>query len=247
MLAIVGGWLCIAAGVFVTLFFVTAPYGRYARKGWGPTMPGHLGWLVMEAPAALVFAAGFGAGQHHNVTAWVFLALWELHYGYRAFVYPFTLREHGRRMPVMVAVMAVVFNTVNAWLNAWWLFDLSGGYPDSWLTDPRFLAGTALFLAGMTVTRSADETLRRLREPGGPAGYAVPRAALYRRVSSPNYLGEIVEWIGWAVLTWSLPGLAFAAWTAANLVPRARANHRWYRQQFADYPPERKALIPWLW
>jgi len=104
-----------------------------------------------------------------------------------------------------------------------------------------------LFLTGMAVTRSADETLRRLREPGGPAGYAVPQGALYRRVSSPNYLGEIVEWIGWAILTWSLPGLAFAAWTAANLVPRARANHRWYREQFADYPPERKALIPWFW
>jgi len=38
----------------------------------------------------------------------------------------------------------------------------------------------------------------------------------------------------------------FAIWTMANLVPRALAHHRWYRETFADYPPGRKALIPYL-
>jgi protein-S-isoprenylcysteine O-methyltransferase Ste14 len=75
----------------------------------------------------------------------------------------------------------------------------------------------------------------------------VPQGGLYRWVSSPNYLGEIVQWAGWALATWSLPGVAFAVWTAANLVPRAQANQLWYRQRFPDYPPERKALIPGVW
>jgi hypothetical protein len=65
-------------------------------------------------------------------------------------------------------------------------------------------------------------------------------------VSAPNYLGEIVEWSGWALATWSLAGLAFALYTTANLAPRALANHRWYRQQFPGYPPERRALLPHL-
>ncbi|SLI77774.1 steroid dehydrogenase [Mycobacteroides abscessus subsp. abscessus] len=34
--------------------------------------------------------------------------------------------------------------------------------------------------------------------------------------------------------------------TAGNLVPRAFATHRWYREKFADYPRNRKALIPFL-
>ena len=42
-------------------------------------------------------------------------------------------------------------------------------------------------------------------------------------------------------------GLTFALWTAANLVPRARANHLWYKRQFGDYPIERHALIPGVW
>ena len=69
---------------------------------------------------------------------------------------------------------------------------------------------------------------------------------MYRHVSCPNYLGEMLEWTGWAVLTWSLAGTAFAVFTAANLVPRAMAIHRWYRDKFPDYPVERKAVIPFL-
>jgi protein-S-isoprenylcysteine O-methyltransferase Ste14 len=80
------------------------------------------------------------------------------------------------------------------------------------------------------------------READG--AYVVPRGILFRRVSCPNYLGELIQWCGWAVATWSLAGLTFAVWTAANLVPRAHAHHRWYRERFPDYPPERRALLP---
>jgi hypothetical protein len=43
-----------------------------------------------------------------------------------------------------------------------------------------------------------------------------------------------------------MAGLAFALYTAANLVPRALRHHAWYRERFVDYPSERKALIPYL-
>jgi 3-oxo-5-alpha-steroid 4-dehydrogenase 1 len=240
-------WLLLAAGVFVLLFFVTAPYGRHVRGGWGPTLASRTGWLIMEAPSVLVFAAGFALGSHHGgACAWVFLLMWESHYVYRAFVYPFTRRDRARRMPLSVVALAVAFNGVNASLNALWLFELSGGYASAWLRDPRFVAGLLLFVSGMVVNRRADGALRRLRA-SRESDHAVPRGGLYRWISCPNYFAEIVEWTGWALATWSLPGLAFAVWTAANLVPRARANHRWYRQQFADYPRERKALVPGLW
>ena len=84
-----------------------------------------------------------------------------------------------------------------------------------------------------------------LRKPG-EAHYSIPHGGFYRYVSCPNYLGEIVEWIGWAILTWSLAGLAFAVFTIANLLPRALAIHRWYRKEFSDYPATRKAVIPFL-
>lgn len=69
---------------------------------------------------------------------------------------------------------------------------------------------------------------------------------LFKYVSCPNYLGEIIQWAGWALLTMSPAGLVFLIWTIANLAPRALAHHRWYKETFQDYPDERKALLPGL-
>ncbi|GAA5201170.1 3-oxo-5-alpha-steroid 4-dehydrogenase [Rugosimonospora acidiphila] len=236
--------LALGVATFVGLRLIRAPYGRYARGGWGPTIPARLGWLLMESPAALVFAIVYVLGDHRaDPVPLVLLAGWELHYLYRAFVYPWRLRG-GTRMPVSVASMAVVFNLLNASINARWVSQ-AGRYPLGWLADPRFLAGAVLFGVGLALNLSADRTLRRLRGPG-ESGYKVPRGGAYRWVSCPNYLGEIVEWSGWALATWALPGVAFAVYTAANLVPRALDHHDWYRQRFVDYPPTRRALIPYV-
>ena len=76
--------------------------------------------------------------------------------------------------------------------------------------------------------------------------YKVPTGGAYRWISCPNYFGEIVQWCGWALATWSLGGLAFAVYTTANLAPRALDHHRWYRDNFPDYPPGRRALVPFV-
>jgi steroid 5-alpha reductase family enzyme len=142
--------------------------------------------------------------------------------------------------------MAMVFNLVNASANGYWLFWAGPERPLSWLADPRFLVGVLLFLGGMAVNLSSDYRLLGLRRSGGARYQNPPARGLFRWVSCPNYLGEIVEWCGWALATWSLAGLSFAAWTVANLVPRALAHHRWYRATFPEYPAARKALIPFL-
>lgn len=232
----------LAVATFVGLVFITAPYGRHSRAGWGPTVPARLGWIIMEAVSPVVFAIVFLTGPRRAaVVPLIFLAMWQLHYLQRSFVYPFLMRG-GRRMPVLLALLAIGFNLLNAYINARWVSGL-GTYAVSWLSDPRFLIGVLLFLGGYAINLSADRTLRGLRAHG-ESGYRIPHGGLYRWVSCPNYLGEIVEWCGWAIATWSWPGLAFATYTAANLGPRAIANHQWYRQTFPDYPRNRRALIP---
>ena len=171
--------------------------------------------------------------------------MWQGHYLYRAFVFPFLLSRGARAWPVSVVAMGASFNLVNAALNGRWLFSLSPGYAEDWLADPRFVVGGLLFVGGFVVHLRADQQLRALRVPG-ETGYRVPRGGFYRWVSCPNYLGEVVQWSGFALATWSLPGLSFALWTVANLLPRAIAHHRWYRREFADYPKERRAVIPWV-
>ena len=78
-------------------------------------------------------------------------------------------------------------------------------------------------------------------------GYQIPHGFLYRYISCPNYFGEILEWIGWALATWSLAGLSFAIWAIANLAPRSYSNYLWYKEKFPDYPKDRKILIPKIW
>ena len=240
-------WTGIAAATFVGLFFQNAPYGRHAKTTWGPVVGDTLGWVLMELPSPLIFATWFALGSHgFAAVPVVFFALWEAHYVHRSFIYPFMLRSgRTRRMTLAVALMGFFFNGVNATLNGWFLFHLAAPRPLAWLLDVRFIVGLALFVGGYVVNRWSDAILRELRRPGESV-YRIPYGGLYRWVSSPNYLGEIVEWIGWAVLTWSFAGASFAAWTAANLVPRARANHRWYRATFAEYPRARKALVPFV-
>jgi len=236
--------IALAVPTFVVLRFVPAPYGRHLHTGWGPTIPARLGWVVMESPAPLVFIAVYAAGAHRSgLVPLMLLGAWLTHYLYRTYVYPFLLRP-GRRLPVVVVLLAIAFNTLNAYVNARWVSSV-GHYPDSWLTDPRFLIGAGLFAAGLALNAHADRVLRGLRRPG-ETGYRIPRGWAFDRVSSPNYLGEIVEWTGWALATWSPAGLAFAIYTFANLAPRAVTHHRWYRQQFPDYPGQRRALVPYL-
>ena len=234
-----------AAVTLPTLFFITAPYGRHLRGGWGFTIPARLGWVIMESPAALLFLAVYLQGDHAtSAVPLTFLCLWQFHYVYRSFIYPLRLSRAAQRMPVSIILMAIVFNCINAYLNARWISHL-GSYPDAWFVHPAFIAGTLLFVLGWAINQHADRVLLRLRAPG-QSGYRIPRGGLYEKVSCPNYLGEMLEWTGWAIATWSLAGAAFALFTMANLLPRAIANHRWYRQQFSDYPPGRKALLPFL-
>jgi steroid 5-alpha reductase family enzyme len=112
--------------------------------------------------------------------------------------------------------------------------------------DAAFALGVVLFLAGLALNLHSDHLLRRLRAPG-ETGYKVPFGGGFAWVSAPNYLGEIIEWLGFAIAAGTLAAWAFAVFTVANLAPRALSNHRWYRERFPDYPADRRALIPFLW
>jgi len=239
-------WLVIAGAVFILLLFVKAPYGRHFSNRWGTTINNRLGWLAMEAVSVLVFAACFFTGTNSGIVFTIFFLMWQSHYIHRAFIYPFSLKNSQLRMPLAVTGMGIFFNTVNSYLNGRYLFNFSTVYDIDWLSEPRFIIGLSLFGAGFAINRLADNALVKLRN-GDNTGYHIPKGGLFSLVSCPNYLGEIIIWTGWAVATWSLPGLAFAVWTVANLAPRAIAHHRWYRQTFPDYPPERRALIPYIW
>jgi len=239
-------WLALAGLSFVALFFVTAPYGRFTREGWGPRLPSRWGWVLMESPSLLVFLVLFAVGRDRTQPVAILLVcMWVAHYLHRSFIYPFRLHSSRPSMTVSVIAMGAAFNVGNAYLNARYLFTLGPALEVSRLVDPRFVGGFVLFVAGFLLNQHSDRILLGLRGPG-EAAYKIPYGGAYRYVSCPNYLGEIVEWGGWALCCWNPGALAFFVWTVANLAPRAFKTHRWYQEQFPDYPPERKAILPYL-
>ncbi len=239
------GWIAFAPVIALVLMWISAPYGRHSNGKAGPGVPPRLGWFLMELPALLTFSvlALTGPGPHSPVL-WPLLALWVLHYGNRTLLYPLRLRSKTP-LPVVILLSGVFFNLINGTILGLGLTRFGGLPGAEWLVHPLMWAGVALFLGGFMMNLHADAVLRRMRW-ANPVGYAIPQDGAYRWVSSPNYLGEMVEWCGFALVTFSLPGIAFAVWTAANLFPRALSHHRWYRATFPEYPAERRAVIPYL-
>jgi len=240
----------LAAGItFAATGLKTAPYGRHSQGGKGGLgLPERLGWVVMEAPSVFGFWWIFHQGTRSTeLVPTVFLSMWMLHYAHRGLIYPLRKRvAPGKTISLfMVVLPGMLFNSANAYVNARWLTELGPAYPLAWLWSFRFLYGLMLFVTGFVINRWADWKLRTLRKPG-QTGYQIPRGGLYDEVSCPNYLGEIMQWLGFAIATWSLPGLVFAVFTAANLVPRAVSHHLWYKRQFPDYPSRRRAIIPYV-
>ncbi|MHA1620281.1 MAG: DUF1295 domain-containing protein [Promethearchaeota archaeon] len=231
--------------VFISLLFVKAGYGRYTNKKWGPQIDNRWGWVLMECVPPILFFVFFLLGiDHTNITLVIFLLIWEIHYVQRAFVYPFLIRGK-KQIPLAIVGLGLIFNGLNSYIQGRYLFYINPNYGAEWLTTPAFIIGTIIWLSGYIINLSSDRILRHLREPG-ETGYKIPHGGLFKYISCPNYFGEILEWAGWAILTWSFAGFVFALWTIANLAPRARSHHKWYQTHFPDYPPERRALIPFL-
>ena len=240
----------IAVVVFVSLFFVDAGYGKFYQPKWGPSVDNRLGWVLMEAPVfvAMLLLWWFSDRRTDPVRL-IFLLLFELHYFHRSFIFPLQIRGHSL-MPFSIILRGALFNTLNAFMQGGWIFYLSPDefYPANWLTSLPFILGTAIFVFGMSVNIGSDTIIRHLRQPGDTAHY-LPKGGMFRYVTSANYFGEFVEWVGFAILTWSWSGAVFALWTFANLAPRAARIYDMYSREFPDEldTSKTKRMIPFIY
>ena len=254
MLEIYNGFLwgmtALAVVVFFALYHVRAGYGLLRDGHWGPQIGNRWGWFLMESPVfftMLVF--WLCSPRRFDAVPLIFLCLFQLHYFNRSFIYPMLLKGRSK-MPLGIIVMGVVFNLLNAAMQGLWIFYLApeGRYSIDWLTTPQFIIGMVVFFAGMVINMHSDHIIRHLRKPGD-TGHYLPKGGMFRYVSSANYFGEILEWTGFAILTWSAAGAVFAIWTFANLVPRADAIYHRYAEMFGEEfcKAHLKRVIPFIY
>ncbi len=225
----------LAVIVFFALQKIEAAYGMTYNPKWGPSLNNKTAWVLMEAPAFIIMALIWALSPRATeTTPCVMAALFELHYFQRSFIFPFLMRGKSR-MPLAIMVMGIIFNSINAYMIGGWLFHVAPTeyYTTAWLYSPQFIIGTIIFFAGMAINMHSDHVIRSLRAPGDTRHY-IPRRGLYRYVAGANYFGELTEWIGFAILTWSAAGAVFALWTFANLAPRAKSLSAKYTDRFGE-------------
>lgn len=239
-------WIVLGLILIPVQLYIPAPYGRHASRRWGLSIPYRAGWMIMEVTALVAFAVSFVAGGEGSVITLFIASLFALHYVHRSLIYPVIARMSSRQIPVLVVLFAIVFNLVNGVINGEYLGTHASSYPAGYALTWNFIIGLLLFGAGAIVNIRSDYVLISLRKDDSDDAYQIPGGLLFRYVSCPNHLGEIIEWAGFALMCWNLPAVAFAVWTAGNLIPRAVHHHRWYKEKFAAYPPQRRAIIPYL-
>ncbi len=248
--------------VFVSLYYVDAGYGKMRSDKWGPCMNNKAGWLLMECPVFFVvlyeYLTALGdasvSDKVQQVPYWIFLLIFEFHYFQRSFIFPFLLKGKSK-MPLVIMFMSVIWNVINGYIQGHFLFHIAPAdsyyaklYSVEWVTDPRFIIGTVIFFTGWIINMHSDHVIRHLRKPGDTNHY-LPKKGMYKYVTSANYLGEITEWLGFAILTWSLAGLLFFWFSCCNLVPRSNAIYKKYEEEFPDEFDRKKLkrIIPFIY
>ena len=243
------GMSVLAVIVFVSLFFVDAGYGMFRTKKWGISLPNKIGWFLMEIPVFALMCFFFFKSDRVCLPYLAFFIIFQIHYFQRVFIFPLLIKGKSR-MPLAIVLMGVVFNSLNALMQAGWLFYISPAdyYGENWLLSPQFIIGTILFFAGFAINIDSDYVIRHLRKPGDTKHY-LPKRHLFKYVTSANYFGEFLEWVGFALLTFSWAGVVFAVWTFANLAPRAvrlnRRYHEEFKEEFEVHKP--KSILPFIW
>ncbi|MDA8588963.1 DUF1295 domain-containing protein [Flavobacteriaceae bacterium] len=232
-------WIIIGLVIFPINLIYKAPYGRHTSKKWGISIDNKLGWIIMELPALVVCPAIYFYFKIDFDISIMFICLWIIHYFNRTIIFPFRIKTKGKKMPLAIVLSAFFFNIINGLINGYFLSNINL-YSESIFLITGFL----LFVLGLYINISSDNKLINLRKI--KKGYFVPIGGLFKYISCPNFFGEILEWFGFALMTFNIGSLSFFIWTCCNLIPRALAHHKWYKNKFNEYPKERKAILPFL-
>ena len=236
-------WILSGILLFPVLIKIKAPYGRHRSQKWGITISNKIGWILMELPALLICPIYYIL---HNTNLYtintIFILLWVLHYFNRTIIYPIRIKTKGKRMPLIIAASALFFNLINGLINGYYLSNTNYLEINYYI----LLLGLIIFFSGLIININSDNKLIGLRLKNEENKYVIPNGGLFNYISCPNFFGELIEWLGFAIITLNLGSLSFFIWTFINLVPRAISHHKWYKDNFKDYPKNRKAIIPKL-
>ena len=186
----------------------------------------------------------------------ILMAMWGCHFA-RRFWEVMLVHDYQRTMPVCESIGAVLYYGLFGFIIGWSMNRFDGYQaPHTSLVA----LGLMLFIGGQMGNCQAHLALKAMRisqtqyptasEPVN--GRSLPKGMLFNYVSCPHYLFEIITWIGYALCCFTLASFLFLTTSTITLFIYAYRRHKRYVEEFDGkegrelYPPNRKALIPFI-
>ena len=191
-------WTILGLFTFIILLKVSAPYGKFTSDSWGPSMSFKWGWMIQEIVSPIIFSIFFlCSGVHDKGIAWIFFIIWNVHYFNRSVLFPLRQKQTAR-CPVAIVLSAVFFNIINGFTNGYFLGYLAQ-YDFNYIYSLQFIIGLIVLLLGVVINVKSDNILIGIKKKHND--YQIPNGFMYKYISCPNYFGEIIEWIGFYIMT----------------------------------------------
>jgi very-long-chain enoyl-CoA reductase len=177
---------------------------------------------------------------------WLLFALFQLHFLKREYETMFVHKFSANTMPAF----NIFRNSAFYWLIAGLLCALDIYAPGSLSSRDQLglldYTGLALFTVGETCNWIVHQHLASLRKPGGTEK-GIPNCIGSSLVTSPNYMFEVLAWVGvilisrsWAVVAFILVGISYMrSWS--------RGKEKALRNEFGDrYKKKKYTMLPGL-
>lgn len=228
--------------------------GEVLVKDLGPQISWQTVFVIEYLGPILIHAAVVAARRYlyknadgdMSQTQWLTFGMIVLHFVKREYETLFVHKFSANTMPFF-----------NVFKNSFFYWAISGALCAYFIYSPTSLAaqadipiidalGAALYLFGETGNALVHRYLSSLRSTGGterkiPVGYG------FGLVTCPNYMFEVLSWVGIILVSRDWTVALFIAIGAAQMFDWAKGKERAYRKEFGDsYKKKRFVMLPGL-
>src|SRR5499427_10391608 len=207
----------------------------YSKFGTGVGVNSRIGLaLAYTTPIIIYIAFWIEGGAPQSPYHLIVLAAFLFHFIRRILEILF-VNSYSRPTPLRALVpIALLYGGV-ASSSAFFQVHTSG-QPTS---SPTFMLGIVVFSLGELLNGYHHWLLARLR---------LPRGGLFGWVASPHYFGEILSFVGYAMMSDLLPVWGNALVVFAYLSSRANSNLKWYQREMPlRIPIGWRRLVPFAY
>jgi len=211
---------------------------RYSKFNLGAGVPSRLGMFILYfLPVLVATVCALPYLAHASAIQWVVFGAVLFHFGKRTLEVLFVHKYSGKIQPftwgVIISAYALMGGLIS-WLNAETIPAM----------DALFYAGIIFIIIGEAANFYHHKLLAGLRQK--EEGYHIPRGGWFEYATCPHYFFELLAWLGITLISRHLFTLLVFIAMLGYLTARSVKTRQWYVERFANYPKERKFMIPFI-